>query len=361
MKRLFFSIMLIFLIIAASDALQAKVDGRCSNCHTMHNSQGRSEMATYGGTSGANPCLTQGDCIGCHAYDRTGTNNVIIIGDGDQKSRIPQVFHNADTDLAAGNFKYLADADDRGHNVAAINNLENNGNIFPPPGDQHGTGITQPGVLTCAGVYGCHGDRSKTNQIDAIKGAHHKNDGILKFGSIEESAQAPAAGSAGDKIGLSYRFLMGVKGGEEANWMGQSPGALVHNEYKGVDGPGGSSLTSPASNTISGFCAECHGYYHGNGTDETGGSTSPWIRHPVDIQLYNNYPNTEYQDYDTYNIDVPVARTTIPDTPSNAVDDSDIIMCLSCHRAHAGPYYKLIRWDNKASMSGCVVCHTSKS
>jgi len=350
LKRLSFSIILIFLVTAVSDMPQAKVTGVCSNCHTMHNSQGGVAMADYGGTSGENPCLTRGDCIGCHAYNTSGSVNVVDIGG----SLVPQVWHNAATDLAAGNFKYIApaDDDDTGHNVAAIDQ-EGNTSMFAPPGDQHTSGITQTGgtVLTCAGQYGCHGDRTETSQIAAVKGAHHTNDSTID----------------GNSVGTSYRFLKGVLGLENTETSWRNVDATDHNEYKGATSPGTSSLTSPASNTMSGFCAECHGYYHGSGTDETGGSASPWMRHPTDFSL----PSTgEYTAYTTYSVVAPVARVTISSTPSGTIDptgtDDDILMCLSCHGAHATNNYKLMRWDYKSTtlataLSGCNVCHTSKN
>ncbi|CAD7777657.1 MAG: hypothetical protein KIIPBIDF_00918 [Candidatus Methanoperedenaceae archaeon GB50] len=47
------------------------------------------------------------------------------------------------------------------------------------------------------------------------------------------------------------------------------------------------------NNTISGLCAECHGDFHGSSDDI--GSSSPWLRHPTDIQLPGT--GTEYYKY----------------------------------------------------------------
>jgi len=55
MKRIFLtisvSIMAVALTTAFSGQTLAKVTGRCDNCHTMHNSQAGSVMATYGADS----------------------------------------------------------------------------------------------------------------------------------------------------------------------------------------------------------------------------------------------------------------------------------------------------------------------
>ncbi|MBW2664372.1 MAG: hypothetical protein JRD93_20945, partial [Deltaproteobacteria bacterium] len=90
-------------------------------------------------------------------------------------------------------------------------------------------------------------------------------------------------------------------------------------------------------------------------------SASPWLRHPTDYTLPGG--TTEYAGYTTYSMLAPVARpnlSALPATPDIVRPGTDVIMCLSCHRAHGSPNYKMIRWDNQANMSGCVVCHTSK-
>ena len=309
-------------------------------------------MATYGGISGENPCLTRGGCIGCHAYNAGGSNNVVNI----EGSLVPQVWHTG-TDLAAGNFKYIKDDDDnKGHNIAAIGQ-EDNVSMFPPPGCEINPGITASN-FSCAGTYGCHGDRTEINETISMKGAHHADDSTID----------------GQTTGTSYRFLKGVLGLENNGdnpW--QNASSADHNEYKGLTAPANdASATSPGSGgTISGFCAECHEYYHGNDVNETGGSFLPWIRHPTDIVL----PSTSSKEYQYYNggaggtaaadysILAPLARPNLATITSTSKINpgTDIIMCLSCHGAHATNNYKLMRWDNKANMSGCVVCHTSKN
>jgi hypothetical protein len=352
-KSLIYIVSIIFFIVLCSQ-VKAEVAGNCANCHTMHNSQGGSDMATYGGTSGNNPCLTRGDCIGCHAYDTSGTDNVVNI-DG---SLVPQVWHNGTKDLAAGNFKYIAsnDNDRKGHNVAAID-PEDTAAMFGmngAPGAESALGITEAN-FSCAGKYGCHGDRAVTDEITSIKGAHHADDGTID----------------GLSTGTSYRFLKGVLGLENPTTAWQNASSIDHNEYKGINGPGAlpAGPTTPANGTISGLCAECHGYYHGTNTTETGGTASPWIRHPTDFSLPSN---GEYASYTTYSIVAPVARTdvsAVSGTVNPGGTTDDIVMCLSCHGAHVTNYYKLMRWDYNGDeggdlaeqLSGCIVCHTSKN
>lgn len=350
----------------------------CSNCHTMHNSQNAESMRLDKAQiigSGAGECLDchaetravllQLDCVGCHAKDVNGGLNII--------DEWPQVAHNAGTNLAGGNYKYVFGDDTKGHNVhgfgAAMGSDSNLGDN--PPGyksdyDPASTKYATGKRLQCAGSNGCHGNRDQVSPILAMRGTHHASDSMLKFGSIAENQQGGGTGGTTDytTAGKSYRFLYNVHGGEENNWEGVSPGTTVHNEYKGADNPArGTTQGWSDIKTISQFCAECHGDFHTGSI----GSASPWFRHPTDVSL----PATgEYTAYTAYNLTAPVARTTIPNSPSGTVTPSgntdDIIMCLSCHRAHASPYFKIMRWDYKSStlstaLSGCNVCHTGKN
>lgn len=344
--------------------ISAGMTVKCADCHTMHDSEaGRSVTGT-----GPKPYLQRAagsfTCWGCHA--KGTTNNI------DPVTGAPQVMHMNAVDLAGGNFAYITgnksgtsgDTKTRGHNIADTGETDNNFSSGAyPPGDefsQSGEGLNNTS-FTCAGKFGCHGDRTSSEEFGGISGAHHSDRTMLQFGSINEEAQ-------GLTVAASYRFLLGVKGGEDPDWQATVSGA-DHNEYKGADGGTESTRTSPGGNTVSGFCAECHGDFHGNASD-TGGH-SPWKRHPSDVSLPG--AGTEYAGYTTYNTMVPVGRTVIPNMPGSSVnpdgETDDIVMCLSCHVAHAGPYKDMLRW-NSADMiagttgdgagNGCFVCHAGK-
>ena len=382
MKRSLAITAFFFFVTTISYTSEAKVTGECSNCHTMHNSQGGQPMATYGSSNpegagtGPNVQLLRGTCFGCHAQ-MTG-EYVVTMG----SSKIPQVYHdNPSRDLAGGNFAYVTGAkgdqplpytscdiecayDAKGHNVRQLGDEEGGFAEDFPPGDQHDTGITRSGstALTCAGTYGCHGDRTVTGDYAAISGAHHADDSTID----------------GLTVGTSFRFLKGVLGLENNGgpgcppWQDPEDEPACHNEYKGSVSPGISSPTEPAGGTMSGFCAECHGYYHGDATNETGAAGgTPWRRHPTDTILQGTthtagpvVTDSEYYYYQQYNTVAPVARDILPTViDPNVVPGTDIVMCLSCHGAHATNYFKLMRWDYRGwpgGTNGCAVCHTTK-
>lgn len=343
----------------------AAISAPCVNCHTMHNSQDGTAMATYGADgqpwkgTGPYPALTRGDCLGCHGMGTS--SNIVNIGGID----IPQVYHTGSTDLAAGNFMYVTTTDANGHNVVALGNQDDILSV-PPNGSTHPQSVRNDN-LGCAGSFGCHGTRNPNGAsgVRALKGAHHNNvDG--KCNSATENY-------------TSYRFLRNVKGLENTIDRWQNKDENSHNEYFGVTSPmsrlidcdnchnlafGANMRVEPKNNTISGFCGTCHTNFHmleGIGSD----TSSPFIRHPTDVVLS---ASGEYASYTRYSIEAPVARTTVPDSPSNLVQPgTDAVMCLSCHAAHATQYADILRWDYSDMIAGgggsggCFTCHTQKN
>jgi hypothetical protein len=198
--------------------------------------------------------------------------------------------------------------------------------------------------------------------LESVKGAHHNNvDGKC---------------DTADTIANSYRFLSGVKGFENTNSKWQNASPTDHNEYFGatppktfstcssVDCHGGNGVFS-SNGSISVFCGTCHGDFHRIGG--IGGDTvSPFTRHPTDVILPNS---GEYTAYTTYSVVAPVARPDLDALPSpNQVrPGTDIVMCLSCHAAHATPYADILRWDYSTMVAGgsgsggCFTCHTQKN
>lgn len=346
--------------------------GNCSNCHTMHNSQnGASVVQTYAagiittGVSTPQPQLLVASCIACHSGS-TGEKN--SFGAPIVVHTINPVSQGNGHTLAGGDFYWVATGlgatDSMGHNVyglaAADGAISDNIGNNPPGWDPNATlgfafGQVAGGAadwltnqLSCDGIYGCHGQHSSSG----ITGAHHSNTGLTSNPCY-----------VADTIGNSYRFLGGIKGLENADWNWNET-VSVHNEYYGVDDTSNRNQlnsTYANNNTISFSCAECHGYFHSRIDDSTTGS--PWLRHPTDIALPDS---GEYQYYTTYSLEAPIARHTEPASPSPTVaPGTDIVMCLSCHRAHGSPFFKIMRWDYKSTnlseaLSGCNICHTSK-
>ena len=117
---IFFILCALLYAVCFPVAVEAKVKGRCKDCHDMHSGK-------------PFPALTKDGCIGCHGMNPNGDQSIITLG----KTRIPQVIHHMDGgDLAAGNFFYVADAFTpnygKGHNVQGISRVEDPPMDTPP-------------------------------------------------------------------------------------------------------------------------------------------------------------------------------------------------------------------------------------
>ena len=360
-------VLIIFMLICNINFLKARVSGPCSDCHTMHNSQDNSVII-----SSTQRYLLKKTCTGCH----TGTN---VIGE-----KTPYVYdpsgpsYNSNT-LAGGNFYWVLQDSNKGHNCLSIPGMAQDENLTQAPG-WHGTnspvncGVCHSGH-TGGGVYpqGAHGDTNvcfschkRISSCESChKPAHHADD--------------TAGGLIGEAQGW-YRFLIspnhpdpvtGVKGIEDSDWE-LTHSSSDHNEYYGSSNPDGSP-----DNSISHFCAGCHGYFHGIVQSANNNGHSPWLRHPTNVAIPNS---GEYRLYNTqdgtttgpFSNLAPVARdpsaiTSMTGPSSTVTPGQDQVMCLSCHRAHGSPYPDVMRWDysqcsagTQNSNCGCFVCHTAK-
>ncbi len=348
----------------------AAVTGQCSNCHTMHNSQNAQPMAyELSGSSfrsRAEPIahLLVTDCVGCHTATDGSTWQDPVTG-APIVHNTAEPSYGATSDggathqgLAAGNFYWVGRDDANGHNI-----FTDDVNLDGAPGDKAGcasdschvnfhapyTGTDYLGGRTAC--LGCHMVSGSTSP--SVTSWHHAGGGQALADSAEQGWYRMLSGHR-------QADGTGVSGIEAADWE-HSPSASNHNEYLGVEGDKtDSDGLAGIGNTMTGFCVGCHGNFHVQ-NDLTGGG-SPWLRHPSDGVL----PATGgFADVVTYDPLTPVARPVLTSVSSMVTPGQDMVMCLSCHRAHASPYYKMMRWDYAGddltqALSGCGNCHTRK-
>jgi len=346
----------------------SKVSGHCSDCHTMHYSQSGGIIVGEWKAGGPFKALLIGDCIFCHKGTNDGTNKTPYVY---SESEPTYTFGEERNTLAGGNFWWVTQNDNYGHNVAGITNSTN---LSKPPGyDLNYRGYDWPSgqQLNCAGNYGCHGkfsatDLSLNDPVKAILGAHHNN--------INCDATDPNNNCTGTEVWNSYRFLLGIKGTEDPDWE-YTLSTTDHNGYYAIDSPTGGTSNEGSINYL---CGECHGKFH----SDTGSGSSPWLRHPTDYDMnhvsgkeYGNYPNVAIfnntlgvTSTGDYFADVPVG-TEDGSIVSNVWNEGKgaIVLCISCHRAHATPFDDILRWKYRGwpsnstdDQNGCLACHTTK-
>ena len=351
------------LLLCGGGIGYAKVTGVCSNCHTMHNSQGGVELDVLGPYQ----TLLKGGCIGCHSHGTESQSYSL------GTSTVPVVNYTGGAEptswLAGGNFYWVADGNDsKGHNVYGLADQDvaitaGEG----APGNSDGAGCT---------IDDCHATLAVKTVTGSLPGPggcqgchlnvmHHADDGTgTKYVGTADAGW--------------YRFLSGhadgsgVAGIEHSGWgpSNGTVGGTNHNEYLGVP-EAKTGYTSLTNKSMTAFCCGCHGNFHVE-QDSSGN----WIRHPSDFIIPNSgeYSNafSAESGIGIYDPCSPVARPSgfagfNTGDPSGIVYlGIDMVMCLTCHRAHGSPYYKILRWNYKSTtlsdaLYGCSKCHTSKN
>jgi len=342
---------------------QAAITENCAVCHTMHNSEKGSPVAYSLNSLGeqissdqpfAN--LLKTDCIGCHSNASAETiinmagANVPIVFNLTEPTYPPD--SSATSTLAGGNFHWIISGDAYGHNVYGI--AEADPRFLP---DQAPGGVQRSGeCVNCHGTLasldsGCEGCHVPHHHAASGVGVSDRKTGWYRFlGSVMQRD---------DQDGPPPEGVVGIGA---PDWE-QSPLADQHNTYQGKPGPYVSYLES---GSIDQKCTGCHGQFHNETT-----ANSIWIRHPVDVAIPDS---GEFTGYSIYNPLVPVARQNIgaADAGFSVIRrGSDLVSCVSCHRAHGSPYPAMLRWayrdwpgiDSHTQLpaeNGCAVCHTSK-
>ncbi|MFH0811049.1 MAG: cytochrome c3 family protein [Pseudomonadota bacterium] len=406
LARLAFSAVICALVLAgrclpAGAAVESTL---CHGCHTIHNSENGVEVYN-------NPFdpldvgpvvhLLRSTCLGCHSNTKDGT---LIDSYGapivyNTKSPGP----DGGVGLAGGNFYWVAkdspfvppgadgaDAilkarDTRGHNVFGISGHDSRCTSAP------GGGPTsfRPSCTTKdekSNSFSCHQTLAAQTKFETV------DDNNLLGQTVGGCRGCHIATHHHSKknAALQYRFLQGHHGDQSyvdglgADDWEKTPTKDNHNEYTGtvvtysdVSESGGFILGE--LKTISAFCCGCHGNLHQGAGDMADGF---WERHPADVVLPADKKDfANYQGANgllIYDPLVPVARPdlgkfldTCPESdrvaPSAVRPGTDIVMCLSCHRAHGSPNPLMLRWpyplkDDEVMLpnTACRVCHTDK-
>jgi len=345
-------------LFAFAGSAQAAVSGQCSDCHTMHNSQGGGDFPGVGPDAPYSSLLVN-DCLGCHTTD--ANDPFPDPGGATTDAGYPYVAGGSfsDNNCLAGGFFTTTDFLQTDNNS---NNEHSMGTTALPAGynatpDWY-TGDTNG--FSCAGSNGCHGNHVDLNDMDAIAGGHHNTNSAYRILYVETDTKTGSAFTDSAVDGVPTADY------EEALIVNTTYGTVstgrAHNVY---------SANAVADNTISELCAICHGNFHGyngtpnadkNKTTDDGLATGAWIRHPTDVVIPDDWIIGDETDYhpltDSDNKGNPVGW-------DGAVEDTGErkATCISCHRAHGTANADLLRWAYSTQDAGsgvdygCLGCH----
>ncbi len=376
---------------------EARVGGKCENCHTMHNSQDGADntqvhigagagwnpatsQLTNAGTTSEQAQLLKADCVGCHTA--TNANSTIITDSSGNK--VPIVYNLGGTypagALAGGNFALNSGAANiYGHNVNGIaaTQVDSTMQIAWAPGAGVACGVSCHDSLAISETSMTSNfdyDGISQGKISGCKACHNKvghhnpSDNSYRF-----------LGGHGAAVGVDV--VVNTDGNfpyEDPDWE-VAPNASTHNFYQKSTG---------SKNSMGEFCAGCHQDFHapgganGFGSDNGGDDNTdalivknsavvnPWLRHPTNVNIPLD-PLGEYAAMNLvdYNPAVPVAQNAADAVADrHRINAGDQVMCLSCHRAHASEYPDALRFNytrmsahaGTGSGTGCFYCHTTK-
>ena len=344
-KEMLMSLVVTMVLLLCGGGIgYAAVTGVCSECHTMHNSQGGDPMRVDGTGAPVATSLSAlllDDCMGCH----TTTGSLPLEDD------YPFVKLTDGTDsncLAGGFFQINADpADDnsnQNHDIGAT--------AIPAGFDSANTwytGTTEG--LSCAGTNGCHGNETDLDDMAAISGGHHSPSAYRILYLETESKSVIGSGA------VDYEMEIIASPTTSVIYAGVNQNVNIYSA--------GSVGVTYA--TVSELCGKCHGIFHGEGIgsdlDGTKNIAGEWIRHPSDEGL-----PTSWIMGGVYAFDGDDAKNN-PFGYDNAVytGNTTQVTCLSCHRAHGTENNDLLRWPystqsagTSTSDYGCLGCHNKQ-
>ncbi len=284
----------------------------CDGCHSMHNSADNPRE----GSATSNALMKGSDasstCLNCHYDGSNGGYHVKSDTGGDVSQGGDYFWVTTDYTWYNGRSVVTSEAAQHGHNIIAADYA-----LVVDPNNTTAPGGSYPSnTLGCTSCHNPHGE---------VAGA---------TGPISESGSYGAADPTDGSIHGNYR-LLGDTGYK--NFTAAAPVARA-NTSQGTSTQYGQGMST--------YCLSCHLNYNDSAN-----------MHPVNETVpgsYNSYvasgdmTGSQATAYDSL---VPFERgvsdgslLTIGST-MGVQDANDVVMCLSCHRAHASAFDNILRWD----------------
>ncbi len=363
--------------------------GVCEGCHTMHNSQNGFAVTTAGGATqfSGRPYLLKGSdassiCLNCHLGPSSDST---VMSTASGPTGLPsQMTPGGDfawlnistTYVTSGGVSGNNPGTRHGHNIVAADY-----NLFPSTVYTTAPGGSYPAAsLSCVSCHDPHGKYRVNSQYQIAAPSVGLNVGPIT-GSGSDGKQQPTATAS---VGV-YRLLGGI--GYLPASVAKTPALAFTSPPPFAFAPSTYNRSEAVTDTrvaygsgMSEWCENCHALslIHTS-------STSPANAHPagdnfnaalsnVDAEgitiatRYNNYissgnlsgiPATSYTSMVPYEEGLMMGAVSYADLATRAVNDgsqrggptyyatggNEVVMCLSCHRAHASAWPSILRWN----------------
>jgi predicted CXXCH cytochrome family protein len=346
--------MLIFGFSQGANAFHSGGTAECTGCHSMHSANASSSLLLKGSDQSST-------CLNCHqdSTDLVPNSFHVSTAPASMPAGVPPLQRTPGGDFGwlKKNYTYTIngttnteDGSRHGHNIVAADF----GYVVDPSHTTAPGGGTFPSAqLGCTSCHDPHGKfRRLSDGTVATTGAP-----IIDSGSYDTSP-TPQSGQA---VGV-YRLLAGLgysKGGVTFNGV---PLAVAPASYNRAESSTQTRVayghaTGSGRDTWARWCTTCHTQMlsQGHAVDKQ-----------LDSQMINNYANYKKSGDMTGTLansylslvpfiensfDYPTLKThaKIDDSALSGPGNSDLVSCITCHRAHATAWENMLRWDDKAS------------
>jgi len=365
----------------------------CDGCHTMHNSSGNKAMAKKGNSTqfqGLNYLLQGSDdsstCLNCHASaDAVGKpSGYHVMTYPAPALGTPPTERTPGGDFAwltqsypvpAGSHGAASPGERHGHNVIAADyGLIADTTLTTAPG-----GAYANTALSCAS---CHDPHSRARIVDTNGTIAYTKIGTATLPIVGSGSYGATAVAGQQAVGV-YRLLGGANYSQMSYtnptpFTSDPPVAVAPSTYNRSEGL--SDTRVAYGKGMSEWCSNCHVSIHNNNVNAANtklihpaGNTALLTATANDLQgnaagttiaaLYNAYVNsgnltgvvgTSYTSLVPFEEGTGVVATLAGHAgagtgstagPSTGTEN---VMCLSCHRAHAGGFNSMTRWNNNS-------------
>ena len=308
----------------------------CSDCHTMHYSEGGQPAKTPSGEAypGPSQYLIRAEsinllCLSCHDGG-TGGNDTAPDVTGVASYESTSLKRNAGAFQSA-----VGVSSNKGHNLSVTNSTAPGSNPI----------VTFAQGLTCVSCHDAHGNENYRNLQSSV----------------------------GNSTSLRITYQNGTYSGNSAVYQIAVNPTSIHYSTGNIQ-----YRYDNTADGLSQWCKGCHTNFHGSGGDSNLGGTasgdnnatnSEWLRHPtIDVTMAEGVTNQHIDTYGwftTFNSRLKVVSPS-NQIPGTSGSSDNQVACITCHKAHGSNNKYAVIFDNPTTTDledgtsmyeSCQQCH----